>query len=237
MIDDKSIDEKIGGICGTCRKFTVTRHYKEFPGGICNHCYGEKHFHSAKAEEVKLLLNILCTKDKTENGVLTNIGNVVGLSRERVRQIANKMGRVSTRQSQREARMKACVWCGKTFDPRRTHSKYCSVACGRLFRHQRYWETKTCTCGRNFETLKSRSTGFCSNECRLKSGRRPFKNVEMSEVKRMLGNPFTMRKVMVSFKVSRVGAKVYVTKLTNQKIIKSKNIGKHKYIYLWKNLA
>lgn len=79
-----------------------------------------------------------------------------------------------------------CEWCGKLFDGRSGHQKYCSDACAleakreqteesrkRRFEQMRADGTlvKTCeVCGKKFESVRS-DRRFCSPECR-KKGRR-----------------------------------------------------------------
>lgn len=77
--------------------------------------------------------------------------------------------------------VKICAFCGKNFESRVAHSKFCSKSCqGRFFRTKQrdeYWEKKVAQspkeivsavcphCGKTFRKSKTSTRRFCTSEC------------------------------------------------------------------------
>ncbi len=95
----------------------------------------------------------------------STIGGVVGVTRERVRQIARSNGYPS-RQGIARSKPKICPRCGKTFN---TNNEYCSTDCGYKARRKRI--IVICRqCGSTLErtpgTMRNNSGNyFCNREC------------------------------------------------------------------------
>lgn len=236
MQDDKSTDEKIGAICEVCRKFPITRHHDQ---AVCNHCYGRKLNPSPKRDRTIELLAELCPDGKTGAGVLTQIGREVGLSRERIRQIAVELGYTPTRRSQMLARLTGCRYCGDVFDPHGSKRVYCCRVCRKKDWHRMKYEMRKCECGREFECPKASHKRLCSHACRnlyASQFHRPFTPIELDKVKAELGNPFTTAKVRQTYGLTLVGAYTRIRKLIRRGLIEKRRLAESRRIlhYFWK---
>lgn len=174
------------------------------------------------------------TRGKIGVGVLKEIGDEFGLSRERVRQIAKKEGFIMPRDA-RKMLTRKCGFCGKKFHPTMGKGKtqrLCSGKCRRDEREKKYFTTFTCTvCGIEKRILKSdlkKRTGlFCSRTCygvyRGKSNKGKKKSIErtvgyLRATSRFKEGWFTIREYGNAFGLE------YASALSNLRVLREKNI-------------
>lgn len=108
------------------------------------------------------------TGGKIFPGILSEIAKEVGVTRERVRQIAKAEGYLMPHQVTNK-HISVCRICGKKFEGR-TVAKYCSTKCYEI-KKASYWTKKPCAqCGKIFTfrtslTRIGREPQFCSKSC------------------------------------------------------------------------
>lgn len=112
------------------------------------------------------------TEGKLYHGMLEDFSKRVGVSRERIRQIAKNAGYIMTR-DEPLVREEECAECGKTFPAKNYSSKYCGGKCRKAFYEKKYWTTFRCqVCGKNKKVMRSALQRgihlglFCSRHCR-----------------------------------------------------------------------
>jgi len=127
----------------------------------------------SNTENIKILLKTYTgvTGKKISVGLLTTIGNQVGVSREYVRQIAVKEKYIMPHKVA-QLRKAKCKECGKTFPIVGSYMRdCCSPKCYKKRRKRLYWTTVKCKfCGEDIEYLKSRENVgrepvFCNKRC------------------------------------------------------------------------
>lgn len=106
------------------------------------------------------------TDGHVPQGVLSEISRKLGVSRERIRQIAKREGYIMNR-SKKVRKVFECVNCHKEFSVNRINQKYCSLKCRIEHRKKRYFITFKCQiCGKEKTQYKSKGSGvFCSKTC------------------------------------------------------------------------
>lgn len=123
--------------------------------------------YTTKGELAQKMLNVVfaINGEKIPSGTLTAIGDEIGLTRERVRQLMKQDKRFIPL----HGRDRFCPYCGIKFnkgDPRMT---YCSIRCRKLFHFYKYHTLGICEeCGLGFLNPTNRShihKGFCDKIC------------------------------------------------------------------------
>lgn len=100
---------------------------------LCSPCHAVRHgYKKSKVERSNLLE--LFEKYSSEKmlmpGASTMISLEIGLTRERVRQLANKMGYITYLNKLNTFNKKGCLYCGKTGVKK--NRKYCSIDCSKM---------------------------------------------------------------------------------------------------------
>ena len=127
-----------------------------------------------KMARTKELLKKSAINGKLITGILTEIGKEVGLSRERVRQIAVLMGYQTPWKTSREVNKSNCKICGNEFQSTVGSRLCCSKECYKTYHRKKYWTTINCKkCKKEKKFLKSlieigRKPVFCSKVCQGK---------------------------------------------------------------------
>lgn len=140
---------------------------------LCKKCHSRRHGLNKNDIENKLKAYTLLTGDKIPHGLLAIIARELGVSRERVRQIAKKEGYVMPRRVVKMNRNRVCDVCGKKFYSK-AKKKRCSEKCSLIHRKKAYYTTSQCKwCGKEIEYLRSkkgsgRERKYCSKKCQGK---------------------------------------------------------------------
>lgn len=139
---------------------------------LCRSCHAARHGQNLLANRIAIKLRDYFPDKRVHRGELTLVANELGVSRERVRQIANKLKYTAANEVYRQETARVCEVCGKVFFSKRRR-KYCSGDCYK--KHlEKYWTTVFCKeCGRGIRVLKSyvsigRAPTFCGKVCQGK---------------------------------------------------------------------
>jgi len=206
----------------------------------------------SSAENIKILLKTYTgvTGKKISVGLLTTIGNQVGVSREYVRQVAVKEKYIMPHKVA-QLRKAKCRECGKPFPVVGSYTRICcSPKCYKKRYQRLYWTTTKCKfCGGDIKYLKSleksgRKPVFCNKCCQggylgnLNKGkeRKRFAKWRMgaSNLKKLFPSTFTASQFAKKLDYSAIASSfisAILKELRNKNIIKrvpSLKIGKRK---------
>lgn len=166
-----------------------------------------------RRKEIERRFNIVAsvTKGRVYDGMLTDVGDDMGVSREYVRQIIVKMGLLSPQKVNKLLRTKKCLHCKKEYFAKKNQT-YCSPECRRLDHHQRYYIDIPCfICKKPVSMLRTgyikEKKYFHSKVCQGKyignyfsRGRQSYCPTDPEELRKVLGTePFTLLKFMKFF--------------------------------------
>jgi hypothetical protein len=143
---------------------------------LCSKCHAKRHGlnGSIKNKNVVKMLEEYSDENKNLiNGAATIISKRVGLTRERVRQLANGAGFITYNNKKNVFLYSRCFYCGKKFRKNRSNRQTCSPSCSRNYLFYRYWTIVECKqCHLYFivriSKLKSRGRYFCGKTCQGK---------------------------------------------------------------------
>lgn len=210
---------------------------------LCKHCHAIRHGHNGKEGssyiEDKIIGYTMLTKGMIPQGMLQTIAKELGLSRERVRQVAKRMGLIMPRKTVVIQNTGKCASCGKEFD-NRNHKKCCSPECYKQYRLDTFWTTIDCkNCGKKIKFRKNlialgRPPVFCSKFCQgkfmgkeygWKKGRKlNYYPKAYTRIKDMGKQEFSLREYTETFNMSRVNAYSDMWTLIQKNIV-SKKVG------------
>lgn len=133
---------------------------------LCRQCHGIRHNRNSgyllNKKVFDKFLNI--NNGVAYRGILTDVSKELGITRERARQMYNKLGYTNKKDFKAEDLF--CKNCNKKLSEKRT---YCSRECKLSFTKNKYWMTSPCKkCGKEISHLKSmidRYPVFCSKYC------------------------------------------------------------------------
>lgn len=206
---------------------------------LCSTCHARRHNIANRlgGKNIKELLeNSLRLSDGVfYMGMFTDVAKKIGVSRERVRQVAKKIGIGTMRKKLEEQSPKVCANCGK---PSKTQ-KYCSQTCKREFYDKKYYATTICeVCGKEVKYRKSREIlkpRFCSKVCQGfflgKNHQSVNKKIRRSSLLLKMEKPFSNLDVIKEFNVSKITAHNWISEqlaLGNIKFSHKKGKG---YVY------
>jgi hypothetical protein len=175
---------------------------------------------SSKVEIVLEKLKLHAPDKMIRSGFLTYIGKDVGLSRERIRQIANQHGYQPSHETSRKLKIKNCYYCGNKFSSKYYTSKFCTNKCRIRFHFYKHNTLEVCTfCKLGYLSPTSRRGEhliYCSKTCQGKDLAKNFgwgsprdnrkpKYISIDNVKDKLKEPFTTREFAVKFGYSSFG--------------------------------
>lgn len=183
---------------------------------------------SEKGDKAKMLLAHIAeiTEGQMPNRTFTVIGKVVGLSRERIRQLSKKMNYVPHHQITKIPKQifKICEFCQKEFTANREITRYCSGECRSLARFYNNYILLVCSnCGMGFlrenrrhhELIQREGQNFfCSKKCQgiwLSTGygwgktnhKLRLEQVPLAKYRKIFPKAFTIREYMQIMGLSR----------------------------------
>lgn len=190
---------------------------------LCRHCHSKRHGQLSYGNKIdeKLIQFTTITNGVVPRGLYTDIAIAMGISRERVRQRASKLGLKIVKECNE------CKNCHKSFKGYR-NQVYCSVECRKETFMKKYYDKVNCeVCGKDifyYKVNKDRVPRFCSHKCQgkmaaqnygwqLKSPSDPFK------LKEQLGDIFTKKEFNIVFKYSYIGGSGTITRLIDKGIV------------------
>lgn len=138
---------------------------------LCRKCHSKRHGFKKDQTTIIELLNVYSDKDKNlTSGSATIISRKVGLSRERIRQIANYEGFITRNNPKNPHLYNNCVYCGKKFKKEPGYTEFCSSNCHKKFLFYKYWTITECkNCHKYFivrrSAFLSRGRTFCGKTC------------------------------------------------------------------------
>lgn len=172
---------------------------------LCPKCHAIRHG-MKKIRIIERLKEDIPGKE-IRGGILTIIGNELGVTRERVRQVAKQNGYTMPHEVSKKERTIHCLYCGKLFLKKYYNSKFCRERCAEKFHFYKYNTLSICReCGLGFINPTSRSHRnkyYCGKTCQGKDiarkygwgspnnpMKRKYGNVE--NIKRDFKEPFTL---------------------------------------------
>lgn len=142
---------------------------------VCKKCHARRH--GIKKDQTKItdLLDLYSDANKNlYSGAATTISLRVGLTRERIRQIANKEGYITYNNKNNAVRLNTdpCRYCGKKFT-RNNHKVFCSLECRKMWHLYNYFLLIQCKfCNLYFVAPKGRTLShgryYCGKSCQGK---------------------------------------------------------------------
>ena len=126
-----------------------------------------KQKHSKNPIIIDLEIYTRITGGQLPSGLLADLGRKHNVSRERVRQLANKAGLI-TLTTIRKSKA-TCMYCERKYVQNRTTQVYCSRECREAVRLLKYWEIGVCEqCKLGHLRYKSGTNSnqhYCSKKC------------------------------------------------------------------------
>lgn len=141
---------------------------------LCRTCHSKRHGFTKTNKPIYDRLEELSKDGFLVRGVAKIVGDEFGISRERVRQLANKMGFKTANNENNPNLFNKCKICGNLFKKSMNSAMYCSVKC-RKINNESYWTTVKCKeCNKDIRILKSRinlgiQPTFCGKRCQGKN--------------------------------------------------------------------
>lgn len=229
-------------------KFRRTEEYKKKASKKMSRLAAEKIWGTKENPiDTQLKTYGLITHNKIPTGLLTRIGNSLGVSRERVRQRAKALGFLSSRETAKKRHVKKCEYCRKEF-----YAKYLSrVVCSRecylarhLEKYGKFFSCEVCGLRKRYYVPEYKKPRFCSKSCQgkwfgyhtRKDARYPADRASFNKKLRDLDIVnFTSRTFLNIFGyISHSGALVAIHSLERKGWIKKLNMDEiQKYPLVW----
>lgn len=218
---------------------------------LCKKCHARRHGQTNKSLRDEVRSYYEMSGGKVLHGSLTLLAERHGVTRERIRQLAEQMGFTSARKTMKKLRMKNCEYCGKEFEAVPKTKKCCSRECYKRNFKKKYWTTKPCkNCNKKIEFRKQlikigREPTYCSKRCQGKwlskhygfrfraeatkesNRKRAYSPESREELKVILPKRFTTKTFKKTFGYSGTGAQVRINKLLGKGVIAMVGEGKH----------